>query len=60
MSDFENRSKNDVPNDIAELMGGGGRALEVGGLWRWKDFGGGKAWEVGGLRGEVEGAGKGK
>ena len=34
---------------ILELMGGGGRALEVGGLWRWGTLGGG-ALGGGGLR----------
>ena len=47
-------AENSILGDqIIGVRGGGGRALEVGGLWRWEDFGGG-----GGLGGEVEGLGK--
>ena len=52
-SETAEKTKGNIGGKNMELRGGGGRVLEVGGLWRWEDFGGG-----GGLGGEVEGLGK--
>ena len=47
-SETTEKIKGNIGGKNMELRGGGGRVLEVGGLWRWEDLGGGRAWEAGG------------